>query len=112
MNTLARLLERVGRRAWYVGLFVCLVTAPIGCSSPSTSPIRLLQAGATGYLIKQTAAADLLRAIREVHAGHRRIPAAVSARLAESWARAHSRPMLSVCPIQSPRACLPQRACQ
>jgi DNA-binding NarL/FixJ family response regulator len=30
---------------------------------------QLLDAGATGYLLKQTAAADLLRAIRKVHAG-------------------------------------------
>ena len=30
---------------------------------------QLLEAGATGYLVKQTAAADLLRAIREVHEG-------------------------------------------
>jgi DNA-binding NarL/FixJ family response regulator len=31
---------------------------------------QLLEAGATGYLVKQTAAADLLKAIREVHLGH------------------------------------------
>jgi DNA-binding NarL/FixJ family response regulator len=31
---------------------------------------QLLEAGATGYLVKQTAAADLLKAIREVHRGH------------------------------------------
>ena len=31
---------------------------------------QLLEAGATGYLVKQTAAADLLRAIREVHEGN------------------------------------------
>ena len=31
---------------------------------------QLLEAGATGYLVKQTAATDLLRAIREVHEGN------------------------------------------
>jgi DNA-binding NarL/FixJ family response regulator len=31
---------------------------------------QLLAAGATGYLVKQTAATDLLRAIREVHLGN------------------------------------------
>jgi len=30
----------------------------------------MLQAGATGFLVKQTAASDLLKAIREVHAGN------------------------------------------
>jgi DNA-binding NarL/FixJ family response regulator len=30
---------------------------------------QLLEAGASGYLVKQTAAADLLKAIREVHGG-------------------------------------------
>jgi DNA-binding NarL/FixJ family response regulator len=30
---------------------------------------QLLEAGATGYLVKQTAATDLLRAIRDVHQG-------------------------------------------
>jgi DNA-binding NarL/FixJ family response regulator len=31
---------------------------------------QLLEAGASGYLVKQTAATDLLRAIREVHEGN------------------------------------------
>jgi len=31
---------------------------------------QLLEAGAIGYLVKQTAAADLLKAIREVHHGN------------------------------------------
>jgi DNA-binding NarL/FixJ family response regulator len=31
---------------------------------------QLMEAGATGYLLKQTAAADLLKAIREVRAGN------------------------------------------
>jgi DNA-binding NarL/FixJ family response regulator len=31
---------------------------------------QLLEAGASGYLVKQTAAADLLKAIREVHEGN------------------------------------------
>jgi len=42
---------------------------------------QLLEAGATGYVVKQTAAADLLRAIREVHAGNSFFSPAISKRL-------------------------------
>lgn len=44
---------------------------------------RALEAGARGYLLKTMPPADLLAAIRDVHAGRRRIPTAVAARLAE-----------------------------
>ena len=43
---------------------------------------RALQAGAVGYLLKDTVPEDLSRVIREVHAGHRRIPPDVAATLA------------------------------
>jgi two-component system NarL family response regulator len=43
---------------------------------------RALQAGASGYLLKGMLAEELLEAIRAVHAGLRRIPAAVAERLA------------------------------
>jgi DNA-binding NarL/FixJ family response regulator len=42
---------------------------------------QLLEAGATGYLVKQTAAADLLKAIREVHAGNAFFSPSIAKRL-------------------------------
>lgn len=47
---------------------------------------RALKAGAQGYLLKGVSFDDLLDAIRTVHAGARRIPAAVAERLAERMA--------------------------
>ena len=44
---------------------------------------RALEAGAQAYLLKEMLGEDLLRVIREVHAGRRQIPPAVSARLAQ-----------------------------
>lgn len=44
---------------------------------------RSLQAGAQGYLLKDVFFEELEGAIRKVHAGSRRIPAAVAERLAE-----------------------------
>jgi len=45
--------------------------------------VRALAAGARGYLLKNTKSADLLEAIRAVHAGKKRIPSDVAANLAE-----------------------------
>lgn len=42
---------------------------------------RALEAGAAGYLLKEIQREDLLRAIRDVHLGHRCLPPAVAARL-------------------------------
>ena len=42
---------------------------------------QLLEAGASGYLVKQTAAADLLKAIREVHQGNAFFSPAIAKRL-------------------------------
>ena len=42
---------------------------------------QMMKAGATGYLIKQTAANDLLKAIREVHRGNAYFSPAVAKRL-------------------------------
>jgi DNA-binding NarL/FixJ family response regulator len=42
---------------------------------------QMMSAGATGYLIKQTAANDLLKAIREVHRGNAYFSPAVAKRL-------------------------------
>jgi DNA-binding NarL/FixJ family response regulator len=44
---------------------------------------RALEAGATGYLLKNAPRRDLVSAIRKVHAGERYIPEAVARRLAE-----------------------------
>jgi len=44
---------------------------------------RALAAGARGYLLKSTPAPELLDAIRQVHAGKKRIPAEIAARVAE-----------------------------
>jgi len=42
---------------------------------------RLMQAGAAGYVTKETAAADLVKAIREVHQGKRFFSPAIARRL-------------------------------
>ena len=42
---------------------------------------RALQAGARAYLLKDVAGEELLDVIRAVHAGQRRIPAAIASRL-------------------------------
>jgi len=44
---------------------------------------RALQAGARGYLLKSTPPNELVQAIRQVHAGKKRVPAEVAAQLAE-----------------------------
>jgi DNA-binding NarL/FixJ family response regulator len=44
---------------------------------------RALQAGARGYLLKDMRPEELVEAIRQVHAGHKRVPPAVAARIAE-----------------------------
>jgi two-component system NarL family response regulator len=49
---------------------------------------RALSAGAVGYLLKETPAAELVAAIRDVAAGRRALPAAVARALAEYTPRA------------------------
>jgi DNA-binding NarL/FixJ family response regulator len=44
---------------------------------------RALQAGARGYLLKSTPPSDLVKAIRQVHAGGKRVAPDVAAQLAE-----------------------------
>src|SRR5271170_660833 len=44
---------------------------------------RALEAGARGYLLKNMPPGELVEVIRQVHAGKKRIPAAVAAQLAE-----------------------------
>src|SRR5438445_12220718 len=46
---------------------------------------RLTEAGAAGYLLKQTAAADLIRAIREARNGNAYFSPAISKRLLENY---------------------------
>ena len=51
---------------------------------------RLMQAGAAGYLIKQTAANDLLKAIREVQRGNAYFSPAIAKRLRDQCREAFS----------------------
>jgi DNA-binding NarL/FixJ family response regulator len=51
---------------------------------------QLMQAGATGYMIKQTAANDLLKAIREVHRGNAFFSPAIAKRLRDQCREAFS----------------------
>lgn len=44
---------------------------------------RALQAGARGYLLKNMPPSELLDVVRQVHAGKKRIPAAIASQLAE-----------------------------
>ncbi|HVG20776.1 MAG TPA: response regulator transcription factor [Blastocatellia bacterium] len=46
---------------------------------------RSLEAGARGYMLKNMPPKDLVEVIRQVHAGKKRIPAAVAAHLAEYY---------------------------
>jgi DNA-binding NarL/FixJ family response regulator len=48
---------------------------------------RALDAGAQGYLLKDTLRKELIEVIRAVHAGQRRVPPAVAAKLAEHLPR-------------------------
>lgn len=48
---------------------------------------RALEAGAQAYLVKDMARKELLQTIRDVHAGQRRIPAGVAAKLMEHTPR-------------------------
>jgi DNA-binding NarL/FixJ family response regulator len=48
---------------------------------------RAIQAGAQGYLLKDTSLAGMIEAIRTVHAGRRYIPREIAARLAERMMR-------------------------
>ena len=66
---------------------------------------QLLEAGATGYLVKQTAAADLLKAIREVHHGNAFFSPSIAKRLRqqESEALAGGQPAASTGQIDFPR---------
>ncbi len=45
---------------------------------------QLMEAGATGYLVKQTAAADLLKAVRQVQKGHAFFSPAIAKRLRQN----------------------------
>jgi len=47
---------------------------------------RALGAGAQGYILKSMPPKDLVEAVRMVHAGKKRIPAAIAAHLAEHYA--------------------------
>ncbi|MEO5915326.1 MAG: response regulator transcription factor [Luteolibacter sp.] len=48
---------------------------------------RALEAGARGYLLKDTTSEELVAAIRQVHAGERHMPHAIASRLADRLVR-------------------------
>lgn len=48
---------------------------------------RALEAGAQAYILKETLSEEVLQLIRDVHAGQRRIPPGVAARLAQNLPR-------------------------
>jgi DNA-binding NarL/FixJ family response regulator len=50
---------------------------------------RAVQAGALGYLLKDTSQSQILEAINTVHAGRRYIPSQIAARLAERMMRSN-----------------------
>ena len=52
-----------------------------------TQVVRALKAGARGYLLKANVNQELLDAIRDVHAGQRRLPPEVAAEVAEHTGR-------------------------
>lgn len=49
---------------------------------------RALEAGARGYVLKDTTSEELLTAVRQIHKGERFLPPAIAARLAERIIRA------------------------
>jgi DNA-binding NarL/FixJ family response regulator len=67
-------------------------TARVVMLSSFSAPAQLLeaaQAGAAGYLLKETLRKDLLDTIRAVHAGGRRFPSELAMQLAEHVADQH-----------------------
>jgi two-component system invasion response regulator UvrY len=52
--------------------------------------IRVLKAGASGYLTKQSASLELIAAIRRIAGGHKYITAALAERLADNLNTEHS----------------------
>jgi len=72
-----RLLQRIAARAPGAR---CLV---FSMHEDALVAQRALEAGARGYLLKTMPPGELVDAIRQVHAGRKRIPSAVAAQLAE-----------------------------
>ncbi len=60
----------------------------LSCHSDEEYVQQLTEAGATGYLVKQTAAADLLKAIREARRGRSFFSPAISKRMVEHYREA------------------------
>ena len=67
----------------------CPSTQTIILSMHSTSEhvYRALQAGARGYLLKESAGMEVADAVRAVHAGHRYLSAKISDRLIDDYVR-------------------------
>jgi len=67
----------------------CLSTQVIILSMHSTTEhvFRALQAGARGYLLKESAGIEVVNAVRAVHAGHRYLSQRLSDRLVDDYVR-------------------------
>jgi len=67
----------------------CASTQVIVLSMHSTSEhvFRALQAGAHGYVLKESAGSEVADAVRAVHAGHRYLSPAISDRLVDDYVR-------------------------
>ena len=68
---------------------VCPSTQVIILSMHSTAEhvFRALQAGACGYLLKESAGIEVVNAVRAVHAGHRYLSQKISDRLIDDYVR-------------------------
>ncbi len=68
---------------------VCPYTRVIILSMHSTTEhiFRALQAGAHGYLLKESAGIEVVNAVRAVHAGHRYLSEKISDRLIDDYVR-------------------------
>lgn len=71
------------KRAWHAARIIILTSF-----ETDEDIYRAVQAGAQGYLLKDTSLRDMVEAIREVHGGKRYIPRDIAARLAERMMRA------------------------
>lgn len=54
---------------------------------------RSLQAGANGYLVKDSVGAEVVQAIREVHQGHRYLSKSISDQVIEDYVRRRAQPV-------------------
>ncbi len=82
--------------AWEIGR-VCPATQVIILSMHSTTEhiVRALQAGARGYLLKESAGIEVVNAVRAVHAGQRYLSQKISDRIVDDYIRQRQAPQAS-----------------